>query len=67
MTGLAQIAAEELDAYGPARRGQSGDRPSPDEGLTVGSMSTESSGAFDPRCLRRGQGCLAAASRRSYG
>ncbi len=68
MTGLAQIAAEELDV-GMDRLDVVNPETdlSPDEGLTVGSMSTESSGASIRAACAEARALFAAAAARRLG
>ena len=56
-TALAQIVAEELDAFGAGADGDGRYGPTPDEGYTAGSMTISSSGtvlrlaAAEARCV----------------
>ena len=68
LTGLAQIAAEELDvAMGQIDLINPETDRSPDEGLTVGSMTTESSGASIRAACAEARALFVAAAARRLG
>ncbi len=68
LTGLAQIAAEELDvAMGQVDLVNPETDLSPDEGLTVGSMTTESSGASIRAACAEARALFVAAAARRLG